>query len=862
MEFTLDIPWPWSLSPVEVLQGLSRGVVPSWLGRIVVAVLAALLANLSLGGSGLFGLLRRPANGEAPRPVRGAILSAAFGLLGWLIAHQALLVLVALFVVFFTLITYKGSPRATGPRLALVIALRLLALALTVFTIARPAVTVRTEVKVPSDLLIAIDLSESMTFKDEVNNRTRIEAVRAILKKCEPILDDLRDENQITVYMSRFHGDVADYDPAAPADGKRSDYGNMLDSMFQRFGMRPNLRGLLIIGDGADNGFRLDATREAAKWRSVQCPVNCFAAGNPTPPGSSQLDLVAASLTVEPAPVYVKGRMLLRATVHAFGCENAKVEPHIFVDDAEVTIEKIHVNKEEQDGRTAAFPLTEKNELLIETTAPTVPGEVRVTLKLTPLKGEISVANNEIATYVTVVKEGVSVLLVDAVNEESKYIRMALASDPRIRLYQIERQTEARPEGAEADLLKLERQGYDVIILGNVSAKRLTGGGSDKLILEKIRTLVRDKGVGFMMMGGQDSFGGTPDEDPRSGDWAGTPIADILPVELNVSGQIKTPSEMVPTEAGLNQYGYLLRLAPTEKGTGDLWQKLFAQIKFEGMNRLARPKAAAAGKPGAALLASTEPGGKGEPVLVAHSYGKGRCLAFAANTTYRWTTFGLPDSYEGMDIHAKFWKQTVIWLAQQENSEGSVWVKPDFRRLPAGGKQAFAVGVKGKTGLELKGGRFEVKVIGANGSSTTVPVAPDKDQTRGAFWNTDRPGEYRIEVTGAALDYDKKEVAGKAAVRFLVYQDESEMMNQAADVGFLSGLSGNGGGRPTCFRIDDLPEFLKELKSAKLPNQKVKTRHFPDWRQKELTPFLPILLLLFVAVLGLEWGLRRMWGMV
>src|SRR5262245_18965294 len=572
MEFTLDIPWPWSLSPVEALQGLSRGVVPSWLGRIVVAVLAVLIANLSLGGSGLFGLIHRPANGEAPRPVRGALLSAAFGVMGWLIPHQPLIVLVAIFVVFFTLITYKGSPRATGPRLALVIALRLLALALTVFTIARPALTFRTEVKVPSDLLIAIDLTESMTCKDEVNNRTRIEAVRAIMKKCEPILDDLKDENQITVYMSRFHSEVGDYDPNAPSDGKRSDYGNLLDSLYTRFGSRPNLRGLLIIGDGADNGFRFDAIREAAKWRSIQCPINTFLAGNPTPPGSSQLDLVAASLTVEPAPVYVKGRMLMRATVHAFGCENAKVQPRIFVDDAEVPIEKIHVNKEEQDGRTAAFPLTEKNELLIETTAPTVPGEVRVTLKLPPLAGEISVANNEIPTYVTVVKEGVSVLMVDSLGDESRYVRFALGSDPRIRLYQIERQTEARPEGADADLLKLERQGYDVIILGNVSAKRLTAGNAQ--IMEKIRELVRDKGVGFMMMGGMDSFGGTPERDPRSGDWAGTPIADILPVELNVSGHVETPSEMIPTEAGLNQYGYLLRLAPTEKATREIWQKL------------------------------------------------------------------------------------------------------------------------------------------------------------------------------------------------------------------------------------------------------------------------------------------------
>jgi len=249
-------------------------------------------------------------------------------------------------------------------------------------------------------------------------------------------------------------------------------------------------------------------------------------------------------------------------------------------------------------------------------------------------------------------------------------------------------------------------------------------------------------------------------------------------------------------------------------------------------------------------------------VLVAASYGKGRSLAFAANTTYRWTTFGLPDNTEGLDIHARFWKQTVIWLAQQENSEGSVWVKPDFRRLPSGGKESFSVGVKGKTGLELKGGKFEVKIFGPDGSTNTVPVVPEKDLNRGHFWKTDRPGEYRIEVSGGAMDVDKKMVTGKASVRFLVYQDDSEMLNQTADFGFLSGLSANGGGRSQCYRIDDLPEFLKELRSAKLPNQRVKTKHFPDWRKKELTPFLPILFGIFVAILGLEWRLRRMWGLV
>ena len=64
------------------------------------------------------------------------------------------------------------------------------------------------------------------------------------------------------------------------------------------------------------------------------------------------------------------------------------------------------------------------------------PGEVKVTLKVDPLPGEVSQVNNEISTYVTVTKEGVSVLYVEGKYRawEPKFIRYALSQDPRIRL--------------------------------------------------------------------------------------------------------------------------------------------------------------------------------------------------------------------------------------------------------------------------------------------------------------------------------------------------------------------------------------------------------------------------------------------
>ena len=71
-------------------------------------------------------------------------------------------------------------------------------------------------------------------------------------------------------------------------------------------------------------------------------------------------------------------------------------------------------------------------------------------------------------------------------------------------------------------------------------------------------------------------------------------------------------------------------------------------------------------------------------VVWTNQYGKGRVLAFAGDTTYRWRTLGLPEKQTGVEAHARFWKQTMLWLARQEEGEGFVWVKPDLRRLPAG----------------------------------------------------------------------------------------------------------------------------------------------------------------------------------
>ena len=199
---------------------------------------------------------------------------------------------------------------------------------------------------------------------------------------------------------------------------------------------------------------------------------------------------------------------------------------HLLLDDKEVKVQ------------TARLPKTVGNEVELTTDAPATPGEVKLTLRADPLPGEATTSNNEISTYLTVTKEGLSVLIVDRLREELKFIRSALAGDPRIRLFEAVRQTSDPPPAGEADLFQFDKQAYDVIILGDVSAERLRSASPNADA--KIEELVARKGVGLLMTGGADSLGR---------DWVGTKVAGALPVTLDGTQSDET-SPFVPTPEG------------------------------------------------------------------------------------------------------------------------------------------------------------------------------------------------------------------------------------------------------------------------------------------------------------------------
>jgi len=201
----------------------------------------------------------------------------------------------------------------------------------------------------------------------------------------------------------------------------------------------------------------------------------------------------------------------------------------------------------------------------------------------------------------------------------------------------------------------------------------------------------------------------------------------------------------------------------------------------------------------------------------------------------------------------RFWRQLVLWLARKDQStEGNVWVQLDPRRYQPGSRVEFTLGANSPEGNPVREAVFEVEITQPDGNRHTVRPTRQGDRTVGSFLDTRIAGDYTIRVSAK----QEGRPLGNAQVRFLVFEQDLELDNPAADPGLLSSLARItaelGGEALVPEEFSDLLDRLKQKPLELETEIQTKRNYWDTW------PFL----LVFVAALGTEWYLRKKWGLV
>ena len=729
------------------------------------------------------------------------------------------------------LLTLLGLPkhRLSRRRRLILVALRLGVIVLALFAMLRPALVQTTTKRRSATLVVLVDRSRSMQVADAVAGKTRWATLEETVAEALPTLQALSEDLEIKVYAFDANVQPLDFsegslDLGAEPEGQQTAIGAALEDVLRREAGK-RLIGVVLLSDGAQRAYAprdVPPQGPARRLADLGYPLYTLAFGQPRGLGQAR-DVALADLSVNQT-VYVKNELTVHglARIDGFGGQTVPVQLLFEMADGKMEpVSSVEIKTRQQDE---AIPVD-------LSTVPTTPGEYKVALRAADQPGELVTTNNEVSTFVTVLKGGVNVLYLEgALRVDQKFLRRSLDASPDIKVDYV-RLAPADSGQRPVDLADRFRRGrYDVYVLGDVDASMFT---PDEL--RQLADVVK-QGAGLAMLGGFHSFG--------PGGYADTPLAALLPVTMDVRErqrlgdpirsdvQLNGPLAMRPAKP-LGERHYLMALGAGPEGR-PIWESL---PPLEGANRLGPAK------PTSQLLAETP---TGQPLLVVQEAG-GRVLAFAGDSTWHWWMEGFADQ------HKRFWRQVILWLARKdESSEGNVWIKLAKRRFGPRERVDFTAGAMSPQGDALGDAQFVAEVSLPDKTTQKVSLVRQADHVSGVFDGATMAGDYTIQVTARHNDAP----VGSAKSRFLVYEQDLELDNAVADPTLLASLSAmtkEVGGQSLA--PEELPDLLRRMKEHPLELEvETQVKHTP-W---DTWPFF----LLFVAAIGYEWYLRKRWGLV
>ena len=699
------------------------------------------------------------------------------------------------------------------------LALRSLAALLLVFPLFEPQLIVPEVVPDENFVAVIVDASDSMLLPDGPDGQTRFTQAKYLLNNAqEGIISDLEETFKVRLYtFASTTTRVDSIHQAVPAH--ETDLAAALNRLRVDFRGLP-LTGVLILTDGNTTN-RNEAFQQAATLRNDGIGVHILGLGNTALNSERELlEVIAHKGLGEQAGAEVEVK------IRSASRETDPTMISVYDGDVEVFSKSVRLKG---DG------LVDQLEFFFEPPS-TGAREYHVTLE--PTVNELNTLNNSLPLLIDTRTDTLRVLYFEGhLRQDYKFIKRALESDQVVDFAAITRTGTGKyyrqgirsPDElmggfpTEADVL----YGFDAIILGDVEASAFS-----LRQLQLIESFVRVRGGGFVMLGGRNAF--------AESDYAGTPIADMLPVRLDF-----TRAQVLPIrfEGEDGDRGFVFE--PTPEGLEHPFMKLspdpsINRILWRGIPKLTSINLLGGAKPGAQVLAvkPEDAFGPEEPLLAIQRYGKGRTAALATSSTWRWQMLVEADD----ESHERFWQQFARWLAA--SAPAQVDIETSSNRLTPGETHQLDVRVYGEDYLPLTG--TELRTLVRTPDGTVQPMVVEEDLSdEGLFEMRLTPGSegvYEVTVEAALGD----ELIGQDQRSYLVRHQPMEYYDATLKRDFLEQLA------TVYYTPAEASDVLMNLRSRRTSTSVYRAAYLWD---------MPLLFILSVLLLCGEWLYRRRQGL-
>jgi len=792
--------------------------------------------------------------------VAGATALAAFAVVasnraGGMFWLSVLAIEVALAVGVFYASVYAHL--GTG-RLASLMALRCAAIIALMLILFKPVIRITAGAEQSKPLLpIVVDRSGSMATTDQ-SETSRYNQVVQMLSAHQERIDRYFRPKWYHFAESTETADSLEALAALKPTGKGTDGTDISEAIATGAANRDHdeLAGMLVFSDG--NPTKGTDVTDAAIEAGV--PIFAVGVGSDTDSASSQpnIELVAADAPFEAVKNNITAvNVRLRIT----GLPNTTVQLAMSEEgiDEPAAQQGITVTKKVQETSvTLKYKPGDRGEAVpLEEGQPDV-RKLKVTVAHHPR--EIAGADNSHQLHMLITEPRVRVLYIEgSIRPEYKPLRRVFDSDPNVQFMSLIRISKSRFQAsgsiAGKKLLRLpttedDFNRFDVLILGDLDRTYLSDKRMGDLRLTRIKEFV-ERGGALLMLSGANSLG--------PGGYANTPIEQVLPVFVGNRLQEQETTPFLPQlTAGGTKHKIFDGIAKYMFGPGGRKPdpKVPRLPNLNGCVSVVRKT------PAAEVLAihPTRGNANGPLIVLAvrQFVGEGRTAAFTANNTSLWNSFIQMHGTGGENPYEQFWGQLIRWLAGVEmktkDAAASVTLRMDRSYVQAGGTVKLAARVLDKDSRVDSSATVSCTVTPLSGDGTKVNLSLPYKSGTGLFENDafhpGVAGKYSVSVT-AVNNRTSKEIGGDEMTLIVeAHSQETDRLRLNTELMARMAAANSG-------QYAELPG-LGALITQLVVRGEALAGDGPDVTTYRLYDFT-LLFLLFVALLTVEWVLRRNW---